>query len=214
MRCVDAPPLVPRIDKGAEADLAESAGAVRGGVAIEMRDGAQGQVVRLDQVVGGQLGRACGTSAQWPPIARLTRPSCARLVERRAPCRLPVRPRRPGSGRAGSASSTKRLSKATISSSGVPIPTKPEQLTSSPVADQRDGLIGGDDLSRFIPVFNRTRPPAGSPCLRAAGRSRVDVVEREPAGEQLVDRQAPLPVQARCSAACRAKVRRCRCSCP
>src|SRR5215218_3189845 len=72
-----------------------------------------------------------GTSAQWPPTARRTSPSWAR---RFSPRSLPS----PGAAAKTSVSpcgrpeARKRRSMAAISSSGVPMPTKPETATVSP----------------------------------------------------------------------------------
>ena len=44
--------------------------------------------------------------------------------------------------------------------------------------------------------------------------AKVDVLELELAAHQAIDRQAALPITVRCSAECRARERRCQCSCP
>src|ERR1700678_462310 len=72
-----------------------------------------------------------GTSDQWPPMARLINPSCARRLRPRslpspgAAANTSVRP-------AGSRVSRKRGSIAISTSSGVPMPTKPDIDTVSP----------------------------------------------------------------------------------
>src|SRR3954469_14531626 len=72
-----------------------------------------------------------GTSDQCPPTTRLSRPGCARRLRPRscpspgAAAKTRVRPE-------GWRVSRKRRSSARISSSGVPMPTKPELHTVSP----------------------------------------------------------------------------------
>ena len=95
------------IDKRPHSHLRQRSRAMRRRVTIEVRDGAQGKVVRLDLVVVASLA-SFGTSAQWPPIARRTRPLCASLLRplsRPSPGRRQIRGSDRGDGRfRGSAS--------------------------------------------------------------------------------------------------------------
>ena len=64
-----------RVDEGAEADSAEVPRPAGGDVAEQARDHALRQVVGLDPVLDREPAAGFGTSPQWPPMTRLTRPS-------------------------------------------------------------------------------------------------------------------------------------------
>ena len=67
-----------RVDEGAQADPAEVTRPAAGDVAEQARDHALREVVGLDRGSRPRAGRSFGTSPQWPPMTRLSRPSCAR----------------------------------------------------------------------------------------------------------------------------------------
>ena len=85
--------------------------------------------------------------------------------------------------RAGCRVSRKRRSSARISSSGVPMPTKPETATVSPSRIDRDGFVGGDDLvleHAAGPRLGRARPassamPGPKQRLRLAAHEHADM---------------------------------------
>ena len=88
--------------------------------------------------------------------------------------------------RAALAVSRKRCSSAAISASGVPMPTKPEQRDGVAVADQRDRLVGGDDLVAeswrlLAPGWRDARGCDGAGRARASSRkSRTIAICRRP----------------------------------
>ena len=78
---------------------------------------------------------SCRELRHQRPVAAdraLDQARAARADSARAPCRRRARRRTPASDRAATCVSTKRRSSAAISSSGVPMPTKPENATVSP----------------------------------------------------------------------------------
>ncbi len=106
---------------------------MRRDVAEQLRERAERQVVGLDRGCSPPSRASFGTSAQWPPIARLHQAVAARDGSTRGPCRRRARRRtRSVRSRGEPLVSRNRCSSAAISSSGVPLPTNPENATVSP----------------------------------------------------------------------------------
>jgi len=153
---VDLAAAQPRIDECAEADLAERAGAVGRRVAIEVGDRAERQVVPRDAVVDRHLGElgnqrpVAADSALDQPVsgeaveaALLAVPGCGREDERQVARRFGV---------------DEALLERSDQHFGRADPHEARAAHCVAVADQRDRLVGGDDL-----VFAHTALTAG--CL-------------------------------------------------
>ena len=85
VRCVDAcRPAWRGSTKVPRPTLVSVPARCAGDVAVQLGERAQRQVVGLDLVRRPRAAASFGTSAQWPPIARCTSPSCARRLRPRS----------------------------------------------------------------------------------------------------------------------------------
>src|SRR5919201_3000512 len=123
-----------------------------------------------------------GTRLQWPPTTRLSRPLCARRLSPRS---LPS----PGAAAntsvrfAGCRSLRNRRSTARISSSGVPMPTKPDTHT---VSRSRTMAIASSAetilflrLIRLLPVGEPPGDPRAEQGLELTAAKYADVSARQ-----------------------------------
>ena len=174
--------------------LLKRAGTVRGGVAVQVRDGAERQVVRLDPVVGREPGQL---RHQRPMAAdrALDEPFVGQPVDA---ARFAVARRRREDQ--GQVARLLRVHEALFQRHDQRLrradADEARAADAVAVADQRDRLVGTDDLVAVVHVRSvedddLTDRPAFVQQVEAA----VDVFERDPAGEQLVDRQPPLLVK-------------------
>ena len=179
MRSLSLPPPRRGSTKVRKPDLGQRPGRPRRDVAVELRDAAERQVVGLDPVVDRQLAElrherpvAADDALTSPSWARRLRPALLAVAGRGGEHQRQVPRAPPSRGNAPP--------RPMISSSGVPMPTKPETATVSPSRMTATASSGRNDLVCGHAPHAYGRSPShsaipGREALRLAADEHADV---------------------------------------